>query len=396
MQYFSTFGPIRSGKTLIGRALNMHPNITVQQEPFFFFFKLCRNIFHRDILKDDFDQSQPIETDFCKQAEVKSRFNEVFSDLLFNKKDIVELKNLTMWQQESAGNERAPKINPFLDQLKEGRSCEVFKDLMKILSVAYHKENRLYIGFTEAWCDDFIAPLLEMQENKFRCVHAIRDPRAIIASRNAGKNISKYGGKYPILFLIRHWRKSIAYSILNKKNPNYLSVRYEDLVTSPDMWFKKICDHLEIPFSDNLMHPESFIDGNGQLWKQNTNFEGGRGFATVSLDKWKEVLSDEETGMIEYLCKPEMEYFGYESTQNEYSLKDLANYVEDKEVIIEWLKPYNLTVSEKNVTLEIVRRHLLDTKEFVIKEMSDYFFVHEKVFQILSAKQKDHMKERYL
>lgn len=394
MQYLSTFGPIRSGKTLIGRALNMHPHISIQQEPFFFFFKMCRNIFHRDILQDDFDPNQPIETDFCKEAEVKSRFNEVFPDLFFNKKDIVELNRLTVRQQVSAGNERAPKIIPFLDQLNEGRSYEVLKDLMKILSDAYHKENGEYIGFTEAWCDDFIAPLLKMSENKFKCVHAIRDPRAIIASRNAGKNIRKYGGRYPILFLIRHWRKSVAYSILNKDNPNYLAVRYEDLVTSPDLWFNKICDHLGVPFSDNLMHPESFIDGNGQLWKQNTNFEGGNGFATSSLERWKDVLSDEETGMIEYLCKPEMEYFGYESTQREYSLKDLTSYVEDEDAIIEWLKPYNLTVSNQKVTLEIVRRYLIESNEFVTKELSNYFFIHEKVYQSLSEKQKVPLEAR--
>ena len=55
LQYIIVMGSIRSGKTLIGRALNMHPNIIVQQEPFFFFFKLCYTIFQRDFLKKDID-----------------------------------------------------------------------------------------------------------------------------------------------------------------------------------------------------------------------------------------------------------------------------------------------------------------------------------------------------
>ena len=189
MKYLSVFGPIRSGKTLIGRALNMHPDISVQQKPFFYFFKMCKTIFYRDILMEDYDTAQPVGTDFCEPANIKKLFLRDFSEIIFNSDDIAELKMRTIKQQESAGSDRAPHIIPFIDSLKEGPVTKVLLNLMQLLEKAYPKENLMYTGFTEAWCDDFISPLLNLNDNllKFKCVHAIRDPRAIIASRNAGK-----------------------------------------------------------------------------------------------------------------------------------------------------------------------------------------------------------------
>jgi len=384
LKFLIVFGPIRAGKTLIARALNMHPNISVQQEPFFYFFKLCRNIFHRDILKNQFDGSQPIETDFCKERKEKELFAEFFPKLMFSENDILELIKLTRWQQESAGTIRAPKVLKYIDSLKQSNAKDVLVQLLEMLNKAYPKDDQIYVGFTEAWLDDYIIHLLNLPGLDFKCIHSLRDPRSVIASRNAGNNWKKYNGKYPILFLIRNYRKSIAYSIINKNNPNYFMLRYEDLVESPNLWFNKICNHLDIPFSEDIMHPDTYIDGVGNLWKQNTNYEKkSSGFSTNSIDKWKTVLSNEEINFIESLCHREMNFCNYQLCNNEHQLSDITSFQEDSDLIVNWLKKYNLSINDRDLALEIVRDYWLNNDNHITKDIMDYFFISEKVYMTL-------------
>ena len=102
----------------------------------------------------------------------------------------------------------------------------------------------------------------------------MRDPRAVIASRNYGQNvIDKYGGKYPIIALIKNWRNNVINSIINDNNDNYLTVKYDELVFYPDLWFKKICSFLGINFVDSILETENFVNGFGKKWKQNTSYK---------------------------------------------------------------------------------------------------------------------------
>ena len=364
MRYVGVFGPIRAGKTLISRALNMHENIMVQIEPFFFFFKLCRNIYYREILKINYDEKSPIESVFCWTKEEDQIFVKSFSSLVFESEDIEELKRYTIWQQKSAGDERAPMIIPHIQNLETGFAKDVFLQLTQILERAYPKKNLNYIGFSEAWCDHYARPLIDLSGVDINIINSVRDPRAVIASRNRGTNIKeKYGGKYPLMVLIRHWRSCVANAIVNKDNPYYLTVKYEDLVREPEVWFRTICKFLDVQFDHNVIHPEYYLNGSGKIWRQNTNFDAGSGFSTESIDKWKEKLNEKEIGFIEWMCKPELKYLGYEITQTQFDLHDLTGYKEDKIGIIDWLKSYNLTITPEEIELEIARQHILKTEK---------------------------------
>jgi hypothetical protein len=384
MKSVCVLGTIRSGKTLIGRALDMNASITLQTEPFFFYFKLCRNIFIREILKkkDGFDG--PMAPFFCTPKSERKLFEKHFSSLVFSEEDIRQLKVLTRKQQVSVEDERAPEIISYLETIQSGSASDVLSSLLSILNRAYPKKSVDYVGFSEAWCEGFMTPLMSLRENPFKCIHVIRDPRSVICSRNAGKNlIEEYGGKYPILFLIRHWRTSVAHAIINQENPNYFMVRYEDLVTSPDHWFKAICDFLNVKLEKMMLEPEKYVNGMGKPWKQNTNFEQKKGFSTTSLYKWKDVLSEKEIGFIEWLCLPEMNYMGYETTKNNYSLSELLNFYEDSNDIVEWLKSYNLTVSDQELEVEIARRYLLTQDIHKAKDLISFLYTDEKNYQTL-------------
>ena len=392
MKYLLILGTQRSGKTLLTRALNMHPNIVAHVEPFFFFFKICRNIFYRDIIKKaDFDPDYPMDSDFCKPLEEKKIFRESFSNILFKEDDIRRLKELTIRQQNSLPGERAPKIIPLLNKLEIGTAPAVFKLLMGLLYEAYYKDGVQIIGISEGWCDDFIEPFLALTDLELKCIQCLRDPRAIIASRNKGtKILEECGGKkYPLLFIIRHWRKAIAYSLRNVDNPNYFCVHYEKLILQPKLWFSKLCDFLGLPFSDKLLKPSFFIRSDGKLWKQNSAFKikEQEGFNTHSLYKWKDALSKEEIGVIEFLCKAEMGYLGMQRENTDFSLVDLLDFKENEDEIVDWLKKYHWFFNEKELTLEIVRKYLIEKNHFKnLDKLIDYFTVDRSVFDTLSNK----------
>ena len=392
MKHLIVLGTQRSGKTLVSRALNMHPNIIVQVEPYFHFFKSCRNIFFRDVLrKTNFDPNYPMDSGFCKPYKEKHLLQESFADISFNDSDIVELRRMTIQQQESVKGERAPKIIPLLNRLEAGTAPFVFKQLMDILHEAYFKEGVQLVGLSEGWCDEYIQSLLNLEDVDVKCVHCLRDPRSIVASRNVGGRI--HVGKYPLLFIIRHWRKSIAYSLLYEEHPKYMAVQYENLVLKPELWFQEICAFLEVPFSQKLLDPSTFVNGDGSLWKQNSafNVSDRGGFSQSSIDRWKDVLSKEEIGVVEYLCKAEMEYLNLKRFNPEYPLKDLLCFREKEDEIIDWLKKYNWTFNEKELMLEIVRTFIIENSQISnTEDLIDYFAIDKRVIGKLGIEHRNH------
>jgi hypothetical protein len=377
MKYLLVLGTQRSGKTLISRALNTHPNIILQMEPFFFFFKMCRNILFRDVLKKtDFDPDYPMDSGFCKSHEEKQLLKEYFLRLEFTHSDIEELKVLTVKQNRE--KMRAPKIIPFLDKLQAGTAPTVLKCLLGILNEAYKKQEVMFVGLSEGWCDEYIEILLNYDDMDFRCIHCIRDPRAIVASRNGDSKL--HVGKYPLLFIIRHWRKTIAYSILCKDNPKYMSARYENVVREPEKWFREICGFMGVPFSERLLETSLYVNGDGSLWQRNTAYKGPikEGFSTDSVERWEGILSRDEVGFIEYLCKAEMDYLGIKRKNQTFSLRDLAAFREDENAITDWLKKYNLTINDEELNLEIVRKYLIENQVKHVNDMMLNYFVIDK------------------
>ena len=394
MQYLLVLGTQRSGKTLLGRALNMHPKISIQKEPFFFYFKLCRNIFYRDILQHKgFDPNSPMDTDFCKTSEEKKLLKTKFSDIHFSKMDIAELRSLTIKQQDAEGGERAPHIKPILKKLVPGNASDVFGQLMALLEEVYSKKNIKYLGFTEGWCDEFAEVLLGLPEYRIKIIQCLRDVRSIVASRNKGKNLKAkgYSGKYPLLFILRHWRKAIAYSLKNKNNSNYFSVRYENFVRQPLATLKPVCDFLGVSLKEDMLDPSKFVQGDGSAWKQNTTWDTEdprKGFSTASISKWEKALTDEEVGVIEFLCKAEMEYLGLEMLRPDFTLSDLLKFEENFEEIEEWLKKFYCPFDETEITLEVIRKYLIEHPELSqTPEMIDFFAIEQAAYEILSNRE---------
>ncbi len=176
-------------------------------------------------------------------------------------------------------------------------------------------------------------------------------------------------------------------------------MRYEDLISQPDIYINKVCDFLEIEPHDNMYNPSTYLDGNNQPWLQNSSHSNPvLGFNVESVHKWKDILSDRQISMIESMCCGEMSLFGYETAQNKFSLSDdiIFNPPEVKQFdVANWLQPF-VDQSEqslvKELSLERVRLDVLMSDKKIDKKIAIKLGLWNETFQMM----RENLKRRSL
>ena len=136
----------------------------------------------------------------------------------------------------------------------------------------------------------------------------IRDPRAVVSSlmrSNVHYSNALYGA--------RRWLRDGSSGVaLEKQFPgDVLSVRYEDLVTSPAPVLHHMCDFLQVDFENALLN-----------YHQTGTMEYGTYYAQIHqqlnrapdqsrINAWREHLSTRQINVIESVCGTLMPQFGY-------------------------------------------------------------------------------------
>ena len=275
-------GMFRSGTTLLARALNAHQEIIFAADPFFEFFKHLRNKYYSQ-KKEDFNKAQPLGDKFLEDNRFNNKFTNDFLEIKLDSTD----SDIFFKSIAKAAKPFSPRVIPLLGKVelnKEQTAKQVLYNLIALLPLAYPKDSPAVVGFKEVWLEEFIKPLIVLPD--FYAIQIIRDPRAVIAS----KKKSATGG-YPLLFLIRQWRKGVAYSIINQGNKRYLQIKFENLIENPEKIFLQLCDFLQIDYSNDLVDFSKFKDGAGKQWFQNSSFKSSKKFNKANAEKWKEILS---------------------------------------------------------------------------------------------------------
>ncbi len=145
-------------------------------------------------------------------------------------------------------------------------------------------------------------------------IHLVRDPRAIYPSsvlhqmeylsKNNIPTAKPLQKIFTLFNLVNSYNKS--YEIYDKYNSldNYLLLRFEDVVSSPEKYLEKMCSFLNIEFKDEMLYPprtDSSYD------RENSK----NGFDKKALTRWKNNISPMMETLIKKLLKKEMEDFGY-------------------------------------------------------------------------------------
>ncbi len=350
-------GIFRSGTTLCTRAMDAHPQINLVYQPFTPLFKMWRNLYFKQFVATDFDNDLPMGVDWLHSNEDREKFNAMAMRVYFNKEMIGLLKTQLLENMSLPDQHEKPQsISKLLNCIEPGNAEKLLRQLMEFVHLSSPDSRTLIVGAKEIWSEEFFGPIMRLSD--FKVVHLLRDPRAVVASRNSGRILANATNrrKYPILFILKSWRRSVQYRNRFLGDSSYTSILYEDIVLKSEENFRELCKWLQIEFDESMCNPSLYRDGMGFPWNSNSTFKSAREFNSTSISQWEKVLSDQEIGVIEFICGAEMDELGYERTVEEPSVEQFLEYEEDRKQITDWLNhdPYILDPCQKTLQIDRV------------------------------------------
>lgn len=364
-------GMFRSGTTFFARLLNKTKEVSFASDPFFAVFKDFRNTISRD-KKHILDPNAPLE-DYYFEDEKNSFFHQM-QVTSFNSLDIPDLAYLKKFTEISSlpYSELLSKRIPEISARTYGEFLKKGTDL--ILETYGSKQ---VAGFKEVWANEFVPHIIELFGERAKIVQIVRDPRAIAVSNFYSE------GRYPLLFLGRQWRKLASLSYYySKKYRNVLTVKYEDLIGSPEKTVRDLCAFLEIEFEPSLLETNDIKDGNNQRWTQNSTFQegGSEGFNQKSIHRWMEKIDLKTRKAIEFLTYPEMKLMGYSSFEFSSS-EDLSHEIleDEKDKLAKWILPYSEYDFPKEFEKEKDRLGSLNRK--IEAKIQRSYFLFEEIYE---------------
>ena len=363
MNYIFSTGLPRSGTALLTKALYesnqaslaVGPNVEIYR---FFRNKLVKK-YGSNLLKKKNKIFSPFQ-DYFGSAEDQELLKLILEGNLEEKFDKKDWKLFLNKSQTRNDHDSADLINYF-PKLKAKTYKKIIINLIDIIKKKRKIRNpikgkKMYYGFHETWNICSLKTLARsFPKAKFFVV--IRDPRSVYASlrKNAEKRKDL---RVQLLSFCRHFRKYIILSnyflslpLLKKR---LLIIKYEDLVTNPNQYLKKICKFLKINFNKNMTNPNKYYDFiTKKNWIPHSAFHSK--FPKLNnkpMHKWKKYLKNLEIKAIEFLCKNEMSSMNYKLKYNlrkndlskiykfireDYNKKanwrtDLGNYTKDKKI----------------------------------------------------------------
>ncbi len=167
--------------------------------------------------------------------------------------------------------------------------------------------NKVYV---EKSVDNLeFAQLLSRWFPKAKFIHIVRNPYSNLVSLR--KYRQKGSGQYPSLPIIL---KTLEYNFTYLENnrmsiPNYLVLKYEDLLLETEPEMKRLADFLGIEYVSSMLHPTF----GGESWNGNsTSDEKFEGVSSKNIDAWKDLIFPHEVHFINQMFGSEMKSVGYD------------------------------------------------------------------------------------
>ena len=342
MRELLVHGMFRSGTTLLSRMLGAGGRNLIVTDPFVYFFRAYRNYHLESLAEKRWKPEDPTCDHFrprhpeANHAILNGDLSEFCSDAILARM----VSDIREWKHE-----QHPRLCAALDQLTPGTFAEVYQQLITLCVQLYGDARVESVGAKLSWCEEYL-PALARAFPKMSFVLIVRDLRSIVASQNS--QTSAGAGKRPLLFYARHWRKSVAYARYfsqmhpTLRNRTYL-LRYEDLVRAPMEQLELLCATTGLDLDPAMVETACFrSESETGTWVPNTSFEPNNGIYQSSIDRWKEILSDDQRRTIEALAGPELYWMGYSlppggvdniskiaALEGEPRVQELADWIRD-------------------------------------------------------------------
>ncbi len=345
-------GMLRSGTTLLEKALNTHPDVKIFYQPFPEFFIHTKQQFLKD---KGLDPAYHVLSHFCDTAD-------------YSPSDFSAWLDRGRLSRTFLTRVLSPAATPSLDESvpPERLFHQWYSFLTEQLSSSKHIRCT---GTKEVLTEEYIPHLIS---HHIRCAIVVRDPRDVIASLDFGSGREYGGDNRPTLFNLRNWRKSILFALAMGKSENFYLIRFEDLVLNPIETLDKLANKLSIPPFHEEWWANGFRDKNGSIWKGNSSFGDIKPFDSGAVGGHRRKLPEDTIKYIEARCRREMMAMGYHVSPSSIS--------ESKKRITEFKEPFRINRPEfspdysslaENVAFETSRLEHPDKDSFLFQKAAD-------------------------
>ena len=290
-------GANRSGTTLLRLILNAHPNIAIPEEIIYFGSTMA---------------GVPI-AEWRKPALSEKAYQDFVADFVDNKCHVLD----GIDHQEIKSEILASHQRDF---------CFPYRTILE--AWAKHHGKKRWGEKTPG--NLFYADILVEMFPDARFIHLVRDPRAGVSSMMKTTFFPN-----DIAFNAMSRRKFMrkGRAILEQAVPTSqrLLLRYEDIVTEPEISIRAICDFIGETFEPAML---SFYKDSSKYMKAEAassfNKAATKPISAEMLDKWKKHLSSDQVAMVEAVCRKEMQEFNYAFSENSLSLSQRFEYMTKK------------------------------------------------------------------
>jgi len=267
-------GEGRSGTTLLHSKLNAHPDVAFPPETHF--FRRYVALSH-------------------KRRRLETRGPEAFARVLAQDEDFAR-----------AGIGPEQLLAPYLAGNKAFRLDDVYQRLLAQYMVAQGKSRS---GDKDPRNIDYL-PALQRYFPQAYVLHLIRDPRDVLLSRLK----AQWSAHRPYWLHILIYREQRGRG--RRLGPHlfggrYLEIRYEDLITDPEATLRRVCEHINLPYSPAML---DFSDSARQLidirelhWKSETMGP----LLQDNKEKWRIGLTPSQIILVERICKEPFQFLDY-------------------------------------------------------------------------------------
>jgi len=357
-------GMLRSGTTLAQTLLTNHPDMLVVYQPFHQLYVDVKQMFLRE---HHIVHSLPLDDGTPAGEDERAQFMAWLRQRRF---DATEVQTLAASATSGKGG-GTPELRDLA--ASPGTFAELRDELHEALAARFAGKRPAVVGSKEILCDEYLPALLDAG---VKCVLLVRDPRGVIASANNGSYREMVGDRYPLMMLIRLWRKSAAYWLRFRSDPRVQTIRYEDLVAAPDRILADLARWLGVdPFPAGLAGG-ALNDHRGQPWFGNSSFGSKTSVDARAADAWRQLLPEKECRFVSACTRWELERLGY-AIADDIGPHDIENFDED----LQGVRPSYLAAHPID---EATRRHELERLRSAIHEpdsapASRFFLFAERI-----------------
>jgi hypothetical protein len=295
----------RSGGTLLARMLSEQPHIVIAADPFLPIYRSFRNAaIEASSMGGGFNPDEPIQDYYFSNERLAQldAIQQASLQLPFSVNWLDGLRDSIVQRLRAQCEDLIPSVGDICGNTH----LELLQSALNVVRRLRGTADSRWVGTKEVWTIEFIRPLAAaLPEARF--IVLVRDIRAAVASM-LGLRDSQPGSVAQPLGYARQWRKMCAFVEHYRSDPDFEGriqvVRYEDLVSTPRTVMSELCEFLGVD--------ATLGGGTGATWRGNSSFdENIVGISPHQNRHWRQMLPDSVRTMIEFLCREELECWGY-------------------------------------------------------------------------------------